>query len=191
MLASRTSARKLRIHGVTPSPGPCVSTVGTLLPSRYPGCTTHLFGEPLTVADQRRILTGFPFRAVTAAPQRRDSTVTRVPATGSRCLDGRSAWENEHRRRGRMAAVKIVSLLPSATEIVFALGLGDSARRRELRVRLSGCSPGGADRVGFRPDHRGTPRLPLRSMRRSANWWPPVNRSTPSTPPGSDRLRPT
>ena len=55
---------KLRSSGATPSPGPCVSTVGTLLTSRYPGSWCRLVGAPLTVADQRRIFTGFPSRAV-------------------------------------------------------------------------------------------------------------------------------
>ena len=55
---------KLRTSGVAPSPGPCVSTVGTLLTLRYPGSWCRLGGAPFTVADQRRILTGFPSRAV-------------------------------------------------------------------------------------------------------------------------------
>ena len=36
----------------------------------------------------------------------------------------------------RMTAVRIVSLLPSTTEILFAIGAGRRRRRRDLRVRL-------------------------------------------------------
>ena len=55
--------------------------------------------------------------------------------------------------------MRIVSLLPSATEIVYALGLDDRAGRRHLRVRRAGAGPhatstvvvGGRDTTGMTP----------------------------------------
>ena len=46
-------------------------------------------------------------------------------ARGGRALTDLVDAAHVHRAPGRLAAMKIVSLLPSATEIVYALGLGD------------------------------------------------------------------
>ena len=125
VLASRTSARKLRIHGVTPSPGPCVSTDGNSAALEV----SRLHDSPLRRAahgcgpapDSHRLpLSGSYCSAIQACP-----TVTRVPQRGA---PSRRPPPGKTRRRGRIGSVKIVSLLPSATEIVFALGLGDSAQ---------------------------------------------------------------
>ena len=43
-----------------------------------------------------------------------------------------------HVRDRRVGAVRIVSLLPSTTEILFAIGAGDDVVGRDLRVRLPG-----------------------------------------------------
>ena len=56
--------------------------------------------------------------------------------------------------------VKIVSLLPSATEIVFALGLGDQLRGVSFECDYPGTGAVGAHRVGNGAAHR---RLPQRA----------------------------
>ena len=51
---------------------------------------------------------------------------SRLDIPPSECYPVRAAGRNGLSGSGKGGAVRIVSLLPSATEIVYALGLGDS-----------------------------------------------------------------
>ena len=64
-----------------------------------------------------------------------------------------SPGDVSHARR----RVKIVSLLPSATEIVFALGLGESLEGRSFECDFPTAAERVADRVGHRASRRRAP----------------------------------
>jgi len=51
--------------------------------------------------------------------------------------------------------MRLVSMLPSATEIVYALGLGRSAGGRDVRVRRAPVCPGRQDGGGRWPGYPG------------------------------------
>ena len=64
VLASRTPTRKTPHQRGRTEPQSLCLDGGNSLTLRYPGLWHRLGGAPFTVADQRRILTGFPSRAV-------------------------------------------------------------------------------------------------------------------------------
>ena len=104
-----------------------------------PAARLTLGGEPLTVADQRRNLTGFPFRAATSQCQRGNdhrNTGARNRRAGPGGLTLRTPLGDEERwvREDRVpAAVRHRNRLRS--------GPRGPARRRELRMRLSARGP--------------------------------------------------
>ena len=73
------------------------------------------------------------------------------------------------RRTRTVACVRIVSLLPSATEIVYALGLEDHLVGVTVRVRRAAAGQGGEGGRGQRTRHRGpVPRRDRRHVREQA-----------------------
>ena len=81
----------------------------------------------------------------------------------------------------RLAGMKIVSLLPSATEIVYALGLGRRPRGRHRRVRLPARRRHEADRLAQHPAAGTAARPRARSTTRCGARWPTSSRCTSST----------
>jgi iron complex transport system substrate-binding protein len=99
--------------------------MGTLLPSRYPGCTTHA----MVSRSRLRTSAGFPPASPFGQLLRRHgggSHRNTGPPKGAPIWTPRTQEQTPPTREDR--DVKIVSLLPSATEIVFALGLGDQLK---------------------------------------------------------------